>query len=330
MTRSQQTTDQTRLAMVGMVEGNGHPYSWSAIVNGYNPEKMADCPYAVIPEYLGEQPLEEVSIPGASVTHIWTDDPADAKDVAAAAEIPNIVDEPTDVIGEVDGIIIPTDDGDNHVSRVKPFLDSDLPVFVDKPLATNLEDLRTFIRWHNDGYSIASSSALRYASEVDSLINSADALGKIRWITNATHKTWPRYGIHRIEPVARLLGPGFETVECLDRGGTETYTITHQTGPTITIGVRDDLRGGSGRLTAYGTTGDYTIDSTDTYTAFRRQLLAVIKFVETGEPDVKFEETIDLMACIIAGRWSKHENRQVEISEIYNSLPIGQHSTGER
>ena len=31
-----------RIAMLGMVEGNGHPYSWSAIFNGYDPEKMAE------------------------------------------------------------------------------------------------------------------------------------------------------------------------------------------------------------------------------------------------------------------------------------------------
>ena len=32
---------EIRLAMLGMIEGNGHPYSWSAIVNGYNPDEMA-------------------------------------------------------------------------------------------------------------------------------------------------------------------------------------------------------------------------------------------------------------------------------------------------
>ena len=66
---------ELRLAMLGMIEGNGHPYSWSAIVNGYDPIEMAKCPYAGIPKYLGGQPLESVRIPGARVTHIWTDDP---------------------------------------------------------------------------------------------------------------------------------------------------------------------------------------------------------------------------------------------------------------
>ncbi|MDD3926903.1 MAG: hypothetical protein PHT33_09620 [bacterium] len=28
-----------RLAMLGMVDGNGHPYSWSAIFNGYDREE---------------------------------------------------------------------------------------------------------------------------------------------------------------------------------------------------------------------------------------------------------------------------------------------------
>ncbi|HEY1110775.1 MAG TPA: hypothetical protein VGE76_19135, partial [Opitutaceae bacterium] len=93
-----------RLAMLGMIEGNGHPYSWSAIVNGFDPEAMARCPFPVIPKYLGAQPRESVRVPGARVTHIWTDNPADAPGVAAASLIPNVVAEPTDVIGQVDAV----------------------------------------------------------------------------------------------------------------------------------------------------------------------------------------------------------------------------------
>ena len=53
-----------RLAMLGMIPGNGHPYSWSAIVNGYDPVEMSHCPYSMIPEYLAARPLESVGIPG--------------------------------------------------------------------------------------------------------------------------------------------------------------------------------------------------------------------------------------------------------------------------
>ncbi|MCX5757941.1 MAG: oxidoreductase, partial [Candidatus Hydrogenedentes bacterium] len=68
-----------RLAMLGMVDGNGHPYSWSAIFNGYDPEEMAaQCPFPVIGQYLGQQPRSSFGIGGARVTHVWTDEPADA------------------------------------------------------------------------------------------------------------------------------------------------------------------------------------------------------------------------------------------------------------
>ena len=42
-----------RFAMLGMIDGHGHPWSWSAIVNGFDLQKLAACPYPVIPQYRG-------------------------------------------------------------------------------------------------------------------------------------------------------------------------------------------------------------------------------------------------------------------------------------
>ncbi|MFA5865792.1 MAG: hypothetical protein WC975_14050 [Phycisphaerae bacterium] len=58
-----------KLVMLGMVDGNGHPYSWSAIFNGYDPIEMAKCPYAGIPAYLDKEPKDTLQIPGTHVTH---------------------------------------------------------------------------------------------------------------------------------------------------------------------------------------------------------------------------------------------------------------------
>ena len=77
-----------RLAMLGMVDGNGHPYSWSAMFNGYDEKAMAGCPFAGIPEYLGREPKTSFGIPGAHVTHVWTDDPKDAEHVAKCSLVP--------------------------------------------------------------------------------------------------------------------------------------------------------------------------------------------------------------------------------------------------
>ena len=62
--------------MVMAIHTHGVPF------NGYNPEEMAKCPYPAIPAYLGKEPKDTLQIPNAQVTHIWTDEPADAIHVA--------------------------------------------------------------------------------------------------------------------------------------------------------------------------------------------------------------------------------------------------------
>jgi len=201
-----------RAAMLGMIEGNGHPYSWAAIINGYDPAKMAVCPYPGILRYLSEHPLATVRIPEAEVTHIWTDDPADAPRVAGAAKIPHMVSRPEEVIGRVDAVLIATDDGNDHVQRARPFIEAGLPVFVDKPLAINLTDLRQFIQWHDAGKLFLSTSGMRYAPEIIRFQKQNQNLGELRWVTSVTSKTWERYGIHALEAIYPTLGPGFISV----------------------------------------------------------------------------------------------------------------------
>jgi predicted dehydrogenase len=311
------TRKELRLAMLGMIEGNGHPYSWSAIVNGFNPAEMASCPYPAILDYLGKQPLEKVRIPGARVTHLWTDDPADAPKVSAASLIENIVSEPEDVIGHVDAAIISTDDGDDHIRRVRPFIEAGLPVFVDKPMATNVADLRQFIRWHEAGATILSTSGMRYAPAMRLTEAQMTALGDLRWITSFTCKSWERYGIHALEAVEPLLGPGFLTVQTLTDSGGDVVHLTHRSGVRVTLGAIHDAYGSFGAVHLYGTKGQIPLRLDDTYNAFRSQLVAFIDMLRTGQRPLPFEETVELMAVIIAGRRSREQGgASIRVADI--------------
>ena len=312
---------ELRLAMLGMIEGNGHPYSWSAIINGYDPAAMAACPYPVILAYLGKQPLPSVRIPGARVTHIWTDDPADAPRVAAASKIEHVVQRPEDVIGQVDAVIVATDDGDDHVRRARPFVEAGLPVFVDKPLATNLADLKQFAAWHSDGRAILSTSGLRYAPEMRAVTQQRDDLGEIRWITSLTCKTWERYGIHALEAVYPLVGPGFAHVQTVAQPGSDLVHLRHPSGVQLTIAAIHDAAGSFGAVHVYGTKGQLPLRLTDTYTAFREQLVAFIEFVRTGRRPFPFQQTVELMAILIAGIRSREQaGKTVELDDVLGQL----------
>jgi len=312
---------ELRLAMLGMIEGNGHPYSWSAIVNGFNPTAMAACPYPAILDYLGKQRVEDVRIPGARVTHLWTDNPAEAPQVAAASLIDHIVAKPEDVIGQVDAAIISTDDGDDHIRRVKPFIEAGLPVFVDKPMATNIADLRQFVQWHRAGATILSTSGMRYAPEMRLSDAQQTQIGELRWITSFTCKTWERYGIHALEAVEPLLGPGFLSAQAESDAAGDVVHLTHKSGIRVTIGAIHDAYGSFGAVHLYGTKGQIPLRLTDTYRAFRSQLVAFIDMLNTGNRPLPFDETVELMAVIIAGRRSREQGgARVQIADILSEI----------
>ncbi len=322
-TRFPDAENSISLAILGMVPGNGHPYSWSAIINGYDPEKMAQCPYSGIAEYMNAQPIENVGIHNAQVTHIWTDDPQDAPDVAGISRIQNVVEKPEDVIGQVDAVIIATDDGDNHIKRAAPFVEAGLPVFIDKPLATNIEDLQQFISWERQGHFILSSSGMRYAVEAINLKNSLKDLGELRWISSTSIKLWNTYGIHALEGIYPLVGAGFESIRLEQGPHSVIGYLNHRSGTQVTLPVLKDGFGSFGLIQACGTVGNRHIQLTDTYSAFRGQLVAFIEALRRQAPPFPFMETVELMAVIIAGRRSlKGNGRLIPINEIMNELTI--------
>jgi hypothetical protein len=285
-----------RLAMIGMIPGNGHPWSWSAIINGYEAGAMSLCPYEAIPEYLGKQDAATMGIPGAEVTHIWTDRPEEAPLVAAAAKISRVVDDPKDVIGEVDAVVIATDDGADHVRRAAPFVEAGLPVFVDKPLATHPDELRTFRSWRASGARILSSSGMRYSPEFASL----KGIGW-RWLSSTTAKTWERYGIHALEPLMVILGRGFVSVRSERQAGSDVVYLRHVSGAQATIVAIESMLGSAGRIQACADDAYRIAQNADTYTAFRGQLVAAIDWFRSGSDPYPFAETEELMAVLIAG-----------------------------
>ena len=299
------TRDTIRLAMLGMVDGNGHPYSWSAIFNGYDAEAMAGCPFASIPDYLGRQPKDTLGIPGARVTHVWTDDPKDAVHVAKCSLVPNVVARPEDVIGHVDAVIVATDKGHEHVERCRPFVEAGLPVFVDKPLTDNAADLRTFNEWIAQGRPILSSSCMRYAKEFEPYRLSTYNLGELRFVSITTPKTWERYGIHALEAVYPILGPGFISARNTGTAERNVVHFTHRRGVDVLAVATGDMYGAFGVLTLCGTKDHAELAFKDTYFSFKAQLEAFVACLRTGVRPFPYAETEELMRMVIAGILSR-------------------------
>ena len=310
--------DEIRLAMLGMVEGNGHPYSWSIIINGgYDLEALNGCPYPGIRDYIVKQPADTLGIAGAKVTHVWTDDPADAVSVAKVALIPNVARRAEDVIGEVDAVLVATDKGFEHVERARPFIEAGIPVFVDKPLCDNRSDLATFSKWVAEGRPLISSSAMRFAKEYVPYHRATHALGQLRFIGATMAKSWEAYGIHALESIYPITGPGFVSVQNTGDAAHNMVHLRHRDGIDVSIAVTKDMIGGFGMLTLAGTHGGLQLRFADTYHAFRTQLVGFVDYLRTGVPPVPWVETRELMQLVIAGIESREQGgRKIFLSEM--------------
>jgi hypothetical protein len=314
-----------RLAVLGCSAGNGHPYSWSAIFNGYDHERMArECPYAGIPDYLNKEPAASFGIEGARVTHVCCtgDGGFTAEHVAACANIPHVVAQPGEVIGEVDAVLIATDIGGEHVERARPFVEAGIPVFVDKPLADCRADLDVFRGWVEAGKPVLSSSCMRYAKEFLPFRLSAHNLGALRHATITTAKSWEKYGIHALEAVYPIFGPGFLSVRNTGTAERNVAHLKHRCGADITVVATADMFGGFGCLQLCGTSGHAHAAFADTFFAFKAQLEDFIRFLRTGVRPFPFAETDELIRLVIGGIESREDGgREVRLDTTCQEEP---------
>jgi Oxidoreductase family, NAD-binding Rossmann fold len=290
---------ELRLGVLGISEGNGHPYSWSAIFNGYDAAEMARCPFPAIPRYLAEHRFPAEAIAGARVSHVWTQDEAASRRIAAAARIERVVADPAAMLGEVDAVLLARDDAERHAELAGPFLDAGLPIYVDKPLATSVAAARElFARQAREGL-LFTCSALRYAEELRLDPAAREAIGPLRRLVAATPKDWSRYAIHLIEPVLALIGePGpIASHDARTAGGETRLRVAWESGleaELTTLGDADSPL----TIEAIGERGERTLVFADVFAAFKSALerfLAVARGEASPVPEPEVLRIVELI-----------------------------------
>ena len=292
-----------RLGVIGLSPGNGHPYSWSAIFNGYDPVCMEECGFPVIPRYLEKQSFPQDAIAEAKVTHVWVQNNAIAQHVAKATLIPNVVGHYTDMIGEVDGILLARDDAENHFEFAAPFIKEGIPIYIDKPLALNAREAKKILDLQCYPGQIFSCSALRYAKEFQ--LSHADRLqvGRLSHIYASVPNDWNKYAVHVIEPLL-LLAKERGTIEFIQTrqyDGSTTLVVEYSGGLQVTIAAMG-LTCAPLSIRLMGDSGWRDLFFTDTYSAFKGALFDFIQGVICRDVRINSEFMLEVVNLIEYGR----------------------------
>ena len=287
-----------QLGMIGFSPGNGHPFSFSAIINGYRGELIAESGWPGIRDYLERRSPDEFGFSGVRVTHAWTQDESVTTRLCRACKIDHAVGQPEDLIGAVDAVIIARDDSESHHDLAMPFLHAGLPVFVDKPLTLKRDELDAFHPYLAQG-RLMSCSGLRFCRELDDLRTDPFMLGALRLVQGNVVNGWAKYGIHMLDAVLGATGIRPVAVRRLPAEH-DSLALEMTGGALMTVNALGEVPG-LFQLSFHGATGSLSVDLLDNFTAFRRTLEAFIAMVKTGRAVVPPDETCCSVSTIIAG-----------------------------
>jgi predicted dehydrogenase len=209
-----------------------------------------------------------------------------------------IVDSIDELLTLVDAVLLLTNDGRPHLDQARRVFKTGKPLFINKPVAGSLTDAVTIYREAAESnVPVFSASSLRYLKNAQA-VRYENVVGKVLGADTYSPATlephhpdlfW--YGIHGVEILYTIMGPGCETV---------TRFMTSDT--DIVVGKWKDGRIGTFRGTRSGTHdyggiafGEKSNLSMDAFEGYQGLLVRVGEFFRNRIAPVSPAETLKFM-----------------------------------
>ncbi|GAA3408812.1 Gfo/Idh/MocA family protein [Paenibacillus hodogayensis] len=232
----------------------------------------------------------------------------------------SIVDSPEQVARECDAILLVSVDGRAHPQLLEAIAPYGKPVFVDKPFAVCTADaVRMFGLAERYGFPLMSASSLRYAQPLTEALwdgESGAVIGADTQGPMALEPTQPGlfwYGIHAVEMLYAILGPGCIHVTAETSEHHELVVGKWKDGR---IGTVRGNRKGNGVFGAvvHREKGSRCINAyAGTKPFYACMLEEVLTMFQTGGSPLAKEETIEIVRFIEAANESRHSGDTVDL-----------------
>lgn len=232
-----------------------------------------------------------------------------------------LVDSIDALLAKVDVVLLESVDGRPHLAQVTPVFKAGKRVFIDKPLAASLEDARRIAALSKQtGTAFFSASSARFQADIPA-IKKNSSIGKTTkvqatYVLNKIdfHPDLFYYGIHGVEALYAVMGPGCTRLSRKIEGDADITTCTWKDGR---IGVYHGIPKADPKLpllTVWGDKGTVNASGGGGYDALIEK---IAEFFHTGRAPVDVAETIEVFEFMTAAQLSKERNgAEVALSEL--------------
>lgn len=285
-----------KLGIIGFSKNNGHPYSFSAIVNGFNEVHFKKVGYPQILSYLKKKKKKEFFIKNLKITHAWSEDFKKTKMLCNACKIANPLKNLNEMIGNVDGVVIARDDWKSHKKLASIFLEKKIPVFIDKPLTLSIKDLKYFKKFA-DQKLLMSCSALRFSNELKNIKHKIKNKKSIKLVIANVVNDVEKYSVHMLEVISALGLLNVKKITFL-KGFYKTFHINLKSNKSLIL----NCFGPSlfiFNMQLYLLNDKIEINFHDNFSSFKNTLLEFKKMIMYKKISYRFSETTKIMKTLI-------------------------------
>ncbi len=169
------------------------------------------------------------------VVGVYSDDREAAEKLNKEFGVP-VMNDYADAVGEIDGLIITARHGDNHYKYAKPYIDSGIPMFIDKPITISEDEAIEFMRRLKDKkIRISGGSSLKQdvfvrqlKSEVEREAGGSTLGGYVRapYRSQSVYGGFFFYAQHLVEMVCEIFGR-FPLSVTAKQNGKQIHVLFH-------------------------------------------------------------------------------------------------------
>ena len=147
--------------------------------------------------------------PGVSVKYVWGETENFARIAMKKGNIPNMVNDPNEMLGKIDALIVDHRHGKYHLDAALPFLEERIPMFIDKPFCYRKEKGEKFLALaRKSNTPVTSYSSVANSFSTMDIKRQINKMGKIKRVISygpidleSKYGGVFFYGPHLIEPL---------------------------------------------------------------------------------------------------------------------------------
>ena len=181
--------------------------------------------------------------PAAEVKYVWGESDEFARNAATKGNIPNIVKDPKEMLGEIDALIVDHRHAKYHLEAAIPFIKEGIPTFIDKPFCYRAAEGKEFLELARElGTPVTSYSSIAHSNSTFDIKKQAESMGEINQVVRSGPVELDSkyggiffYGVHIVQPLMYMFGEDIERVRVSRKGQKGSANLVYKNGLFVTL-----------------------------------------------------------------------------------------------